>query len=327
MSVPSPVLIPKPRRLSRRGWIVAAVIVFLVAALYATVAFVYNVMGGSTFQGDPPDSQAGVVVEVGLVSVDAQKNQANLHLSFAAMSPDLADANGRLLTSTRVLIQSSLGPEEIRFPAGEPLGQKEVIVGLNGEQAQYPLDVHDGSFSVQVDTYTKNPDGTFTSGGPVYASFAQASNNDGWGINGWDTVMTAEDRPASANLALSFTRAFSTKIFAVVLLILVIVLSGIALVVGILVSSRRRSAEIGLMAYAASLLFALPALRTYMPNAPPVGAAIDIYVYLWVIVAAIIAVSLVVTSWIGQSRDRILAERAEAKAQAEAGAVAEQTGD
>ena len=322
MSLPNPRLIPKPRRLSRRGWIISAVIGLVVLALYVTVAVAYNVMGGSTFQGDPPDAKAGVIVEVGLVSVDAQKNQANVHLSFVAMGPDIVDGSGRLINNTRVLVTSNLGPEEIRFPAGEPLGQKEVIVGLDGEQARYPLDVHDGTLNVQIDTYAKNPDGSFTSGGPVYASFAQSSNNEGWGINGWDTLLTASDHPASADLALSYSRAFSTKIFALVLLVLVIVLSGIALVVGILVSTDRRSAEIGLMAYAASLLFALPALRTYMPNAPPIGASIDIYVYLWVIVGAIIAVTLVVTSWIRQSRVRILAERAEAKA-----AIAEQTGD
>lgn len=322
MLAPHPLPIPKPRRLSRRGWIIASAVVLVVAALYVIVAVFYNVVGGTFFQGDPPDSQAGIIVEVEPVAVDAQKNQANVHLRFVAAGPDIVDDTGRLTANTRVLVTSSLGSDEIRFPAGEPLGQKEIVVGLDGEQARYPLDVHDGILTVQIDTYTKNADGSFTAGDPVYASFDQTSSNDGWGINGWDTVMTASDRPASADLALSFTRAFSTKIFAVVLLLLVVILSGIAVVVGVLVSTRRRSAEIGLMAYAASLLFALPALRTYMPNAPPIGAAIDIYVYLWVIVGAIIAVTLVVTSWIGQSRERILAERAEAKA-----ALAEQTGD
>jgi hypothetical protein len=322
MALSDPSLIPKPRRLSRRGWIIAAAVSLLVGTLYVMVAVFYNVVGGSFFEGDPPDTAAGIIVEVEPVAVDAQKDQANVHVRFVAAGPDIVDQSGRLVDNTRVLITSNLGSEEIRYPAGEPLGQKEVVVGLDGEQARYPFDVHDGVMTVQIDTYSKNSDGTFTSGGLVYASFGQTSSNDGWGINGWDTVMTADDHPGSANLALTFTRAFSTKIFAAVLLILVIILSGIALLVGVMVSTRRRSAEIGLMAYAASLLFALPALRAYMPNAPPIGAAIDIYIYLWVIVGAIIAVTLVVTSWIGQSRQRILAERAEAKA-----AIANQTGD
>jgi len=322
MSLPDPHLIPKPRRLSRRGWIFASILIATVAALYLVVAIFYNVVGGSFFQGDAPDTTAGIIVEVEPTAVDAQQDQANVHIRFVAAGPDIVDDTGRLVDNTRVLLTSSLGSEEIRFPAGEPLGQKEVVVGLDGEEARYPLDVHDGLITVQIDTYAKNSDGTFTSGGPVYASFGQTTRNDGWGINGWDTVMTADDHPGSANLSLSYSRAFSTKIFAALLLILVIMLSGIALAVGVLVSTRRRSAEIGLMAYAASLLFALPALRAYLPNAPPIGASIDIYVYLWVIVAAIIAVTLVVTAWIGQSRERILAERAEAKA-----AIANQTGD
>jgi len=268
MGLPNPALIPKPRRLSRRGWIIASAIVLVVAAIYVTVAVFYNVVGGSSFEGDPPDTQAGIIVEVEPVAVDAQKDQANVHIRFVAAGSGIVDDSGRLLDNTRVLITSNLGSEEIRFPAGEPLGQKEIVVGLDGEQARYPLDVHDGVLSVQIDSYTKNPDGTFTSGGIVYASFAQTTSNDGWGINGWDTVMTADDHPGGADLALSFSRAFSTKIFAVLLLILVVVLSGIALAVGVLVSTRRRSAEIGLMAYAPSPRCAptCPTLRRSAPR-------------------------------------------------------------
>jgi hypothetical protein len=66
-----------------------------------------------------------------------------------------------------------------------------------------------------------------------------------------------------------------------------------------------------------------------MPNAPPICDTIDIYVYLWVITAAIVAVTLVVTSWIRQTRENLIVERKRAKEiQAEAQAHAQgQTGD
>ena len=56
--------------------------------------------------------------------------------------------------------------------------------------------------------------------------------------------------------------------------------------------TRRRAAEVGLLSWTAALLFALPLLRTYMPNSPPIGASIDVYVYLWVMVAAVAAAVL-----------------------------------
>jgi hypothetical protein len=312
MSVTDPHLIPKPRRVSRRGWIVGGVIGLVVALLYLLVAVFYNVEGGSQFVGDTATNSSGIVVEVDPLSVDAQRNVLTIHLTFHAVGPDIVDSDQRLTQNTRVLIDSASGTQEIRFPAGEALSQQEVAVGVDGEQAMYPFDEHNGFMTVQFDTYTKNPDGTFTSTGEVYSSLAPTGSATGWGINGWNTLMTAADKPGSSVLTLSFTRAFSTQVFAFVLLALVVLLAGIALIVGVLVSTKRRRAEVGLMAYAASLLFALPALRNYLPNAPPIGAAIDIYVYLWVIVGAIIAVSLVVTSWIGQTRRNLLFEREQA---------------
>ena len=61
---------------------------------------------------------------------------------------------------------------------------------------------------------------------------------------------------------------------------------------------------------AAALLFALPLLRNYLPNAPPVGASIDIYVYLWVIVAAVTGLVMLVVAWIRQKRAELLNDAA-----------------
>ena len=62
-----------------------------------------------------------------------------------------------------------------------------------------------------------------------------------------------------------------------------------------------------LLSWAAAVLFALPLLRTYFPNSPPVGASVDIYVYLWVIVAAVIAAALVVVAWVRQNGATLVA--------------------
>ena len=61
-----------------------------------------------------------------------------------------------------------------------------------------------------------------------------------------------------------------------------------------------------MLSWAAALLFALPLLRNYLPNAPPVGASIDIYVYLWVIVAAVTGLVMLVVAWIRQKRAELL---------------------
>ena len=68
--------------------------------------------------------------------------------------------------------------------------------------------------------------------------------------------------------------------------------------------SNRRKAEVALLSWSAALLFALPLLRTYLPGAPPIGAAIDIYIYLWVIVIAVISAMLSVIAWVRQTAVR-----------------------
>ena len=68
------------------------------------------------------------------------------------------------------------------------------------------------------------------------------------------------------------------------------------------VFTNRRKAEVGLMAWAGGVLFALPLLRIYLPYEPPMGAAIDIHVYLWAIVAAVSAVTVIVFAWLHQNR-------------------------
>lgn len=86
------------------------------------------------------------------------------------------------------------------------------------------------------------------------------------------------------------------------LLVLAVLLATATAVVAFLVAANQRRAEIGLMAWTASLLFALPALRSFMPNSPPIGAQIDMYVYLWVMAAAIVAAITMIISWVRQSK-------------------------
>jgi len=94
--------------------------------------------------------------------------------------------------------------------------------------------------------------------------------------------------------------------------------SGLLLIVGVLVFSGRRPAEGTLLSWSAALLFALPALRNYLPNGPPFGASIDMYAYLWFMVAAGIAAVLMILGWSLQRAQerRRLREQAERDAHA-----------
>ncbi|MBI1352491.1 MAG: DUF4436 domain-containing protein [Actinomycetales bacterium] len=334
MSPTAAPFIPEPRRVSRRGWIIAAVVATIVAILYGTVVRYYDVEGGLDFQGNPTTNPDGILVRVGPANVDAAFRVATLHFAFEP-GENLVDDRGVLLSNVRLTISSWSGAREVRYQAGEVMRDINDDVGINGEQALYPLDKHEAAVFVTADTYVKDSGGGFTSTGLVPTSISGdsstvsppgGSGQTDWGLTGWDTRMVGYDTAAGSSLSVVFTRAFSTKIFAGVLLLLAMILSAFALTVGLLTVTRRRRVEVGLMTYAGAVLFALPALRQYMPNAPPIGAAIDVFVYLWVMIAAIAAVTLIVSSWIAQSRTALLYERRAAEAAA-ASASTEMSGD
>jgi Domain of unknown function (DUF4436) len=286
-------LIPR----TRRGWVALVIIAVVTAVAFMLVTRFYDVEGGSRVTGGLEATSApGLVVTVEPVAVDALRDDATVHFTFDTQGSDLLDSDERLTQNTRITIGSSSGLSEVRFPAGTVLGQYEATIGLDGEQADYPFDVHTGFVTVAADTYAKASDGSLESTGAIPVGLQGRG-----GVNGWDATLEMPTEMMDGSFTeMTFQRAFSTQVFALLILVLGVVLAALALVVGLLVHSRRKKAEAALLSWTAALLFALPALRNYMPNAPPIGASIDVYVYLWVMVAAVVAAGLVTVSWIVQ---------------------------
>jgi hypothetical protein len=289
-----------PRSISARGWAVIVLIGVVFIAAYAFVALLYNAEGESTNANAPlSGTQSAIVVTVTPVSVEPTTNQVTLDLAFAPQG-DVADTAGRLTKNTRIAVTSSAGTQELKLTAGDSFSRMEVKIGTTGEEVRYPFDAHAGTFVVQADSYERQSDGSLTSTGDIPVGLKGSA-----GVAGWDTSYDfAPSFETNAIGTATFTRAFTTKAFAFVLIVLVVALSTLALVVALLVFSNRRKAEVALLGWSASLLFALPLLRTYLPGAPPIGAAIDIYIYLWVIVIAVISAMLSVIAWVRQSAVR-----------------------
>jgi hypothetical protein len=298
MTASSP-LTPAPKGLSRRGWIALGLVIALVVIAYVLVARFYNAEGGIQVTGGNTGTQSAELdVTVVPLAMDAVGNNATLRLVFDAQDSSVLNSDGRLAKNIRVTLSSPDGSQEFKFTAGTLLGRAEALVGTDGEAATYPFDSHDAVVALVIDTYERESDGSILSQGGVTFT-AKATG----GINGWDTELVLPDTVSDgAIIGANFQRAFSTQVFAVLMLSLGFILSALALVVGLLVTSHRRKMEVALLPWTASLLFALPLLRTYLPNSPPIGASIDIYVYLWVIAMAITAAVLVVFSWMHQGR-------------------------
>ena len=82
----------------------------------------------------------------------------------------------------------------------------------------------------------------------------------------------------------------------------------LALIASLMTVTNRRKFEVALLTWNGAILFALPLLRTYLPGSPPIGAAMDIYLYLWTFVLAVSSLVLMVVAWSEQRKAEIIIE-------------------
>jgi Domain of unknown function (DUF4436) len=287
---------PHPRKLSKRGWTLLLLIGAAVIAVYTLVVAFYSAEGGSTFVESDNAPAVGISAVLEPISISPDESTASFRVTLSSDDQAIEDPDGRAADNIRVTVSGPEGSQEIRIPQGSAFGRAELVLGISGELASYPLDTYQGIYFITADFFSRESGGINQSRESIPVSVTTRG-----AVNGWDSVLTVENTAAPAAIvSVSFDRAFSTKLFAFVLLTLAFLVSVIALVISLLVFSNRRKIEVALLAWTGSLLFALPILRTYLPGAPPIGAAIDIYVFLWTIVMSFVAVFFVSASWISQ---------------------------
>lgn len=293
--------------MSRRGWALMGVSALVLAGAFWATLLGYDAEGGVTVQGGlGASAQEGVIVTIDPKAVDPLAGTATFHLTFDAQGSTYLDENSRLVQGTRITVTSGSGVQEVRFPAGAAPRSLDATMAIDGEFAQYPFDEHSGMFFVSVDTF-ENQGGAIVSTGDVPVGLQATSS----GVNGWDTTLvlpTEFGTGIESAVEATFQRAFSTQAFAFVLIALAAILGVMTLVVALLVFTTRRRVEVTFLPWTAGIIFALPLLRNYLPNSPPIGAAIDMYIYLWTIVATVIALVLVVIAWARKNRAELEAE-------------------
>jgi hypothetical protein len=287
---------PHPRQLSKRGWSLLGVTALIFVVIYWLVVSFYSSEGASSFDGATNTNASGIDINFEPIGLSPETSNASFRVVMSSSDAGISDASGRAVDNIRVTVSGPDGSQEIRIPQGTAFGRAEVVLGVSGEPAQYPLDTYSGSYFVNADFYDRQSGGANASKGEIPINIDSSG-----AINGWDSSLSVSSTASpSVILGAEFGRAFSTKLFALVLLALATIVSVLALFISILVLSNRRKVESALLAWTGSLLFALPILRSYLPGAPPIGAAIDIYVFLWTVVMAFIAVFFIAISWVGQ---------------------------
>jgi len=295
---------PKPRRFSSRGVVIALVSILAFAVVYGLVVREYEVEGGIT-TNDSTVTDPGFLAVAKPTDFDARTGTLTVTFEFDVTDPELLDDGDRLAEGIRVVIYAADGTHDLKFPEGEPIGNAEIDVGLAGQVYAYPLDTYAGFFALAVETYERQAGGINETTGTVTSALDVDTSISGWDIKA--TLMQEGEYPTAF---LDLRRAFSTKAFALVLVAMAISVVVLAFIAAVLTVTNRRRFEVALLTWNGALLFALPLLRNYLPGSPPIGAALDIYVYLWVFVFAVTSLVLMLIAWSQQRKADLLEEHA-----------------
>ena len=296
---------PQPRPLSRSGWRAAIIAVVIIVAAILTISIAYENEGDLNVTGGlEPPSSPGITVTIQPLSLEAAQNTMTARLVFNTVGPDYVSKDSETLAqNTRITVSTTEGNQEFYYPQGSHLGAAQVILGADGSVSSYPFDTYESDLYVRAESVQRESGGGWTVNGPIpVGTFGSG------GLSGWDVAL---DMPTAmedgAQVSMTVVRAFSTKLFAIVLLVTMTALAVIALFVALLVSSGRRRMEVALLGWLGSLLFALPLLRNSLPNAPPIGASIDILLFLWVLLAAMAAMILSAITWTRAKKAELVA--------------------
>lgn len=294
---------PRPRKISGRGKAIGVVVFLLFAVAYVLVILAYQVEGGFSGRYDGEVQGPDIIVVAKPSDFSATTGNLTVDLDFLVENQDLLEDGERLTQGIRIVIYGVDGTQEVRFAQGEPIGNASVQVGMNGEIYSYPFDTYTGYLSTTAETFQRSSGGiNETTGQLVTAVNVQGA------IGGWDVTTVTDETSAVPFTSIDLERAFSTKAFAFVLLISATSVAVLVMIAALLSVTYRRRFEVALLAWNAAVLFSLPLLRTYLPGNPPIGAAIDIYLYLWLIVISVISIVLLLIAWSEQQKARLLEE-------------------
>lgn len=269
-------------------WIIILAIVFVILYVFGALAF-KNADGSYTVNGEEPTVTDGLKIDAIPISIDPATNQVTVRLLPEAVGT-VADPQGNPTEPITLTVNAYSGNSVIEIAKGKPISAQEVKLFASGRWSSYPVDKYEGTLQAIATTNNGETD--------VPIALVGNAGLEGWALS-VDNPPHAADAPAEATFTLS--RPFVTQTFVFMVLILFILIALFAITVAYVVGAAKRRIEPALLGWGAALLFALPALRNAMPGAPPIGAWIDILVFLWVIVIAVISYLVVVSTWVRKS--------------------------
>lgn len=210
-----------------------------------------------------------VEVQATVMTVDPLLGTMTARLAFCPQG-DYEEEDLLLARDLDLRVNSSRGRNEIPFKAGHRMDPVEVDLDLVGSTADYPFDRHESILQFQ---FTRRGDRE-----PVPLALHLDAVVTGYELAG--SVLDPGD-PTGMEIGLQVRRTPSVRIYSVILMLIMLSLSGAAVLVNLVFYLQRRKVEVTLFGFMTAMLFAFPAMRNTMPGVPPVGGLCDYVAFFW----------------------------------------------
>jgi hypothetical protein len=190
----------------------------------------------------------------------------------------------------------------LKIRRGKQVEHVDVKANRTMPEVTYEFDLDDGDIrAYPLDRYLSDLTLTAEATGPDGSRQPLALQATVWpALIGYNVKVRRLEEPKVGGLRLQFDlrRTGAASFFGLAIYGAMIVMAMCALIIGSLVFLGIRKVEVSLAGVLGAIIFALPALRNALPGSPPLGVRADVLIFFWAELAAIIALCLVVTSWV-----------------------------
>jgi hypothetical protein len=213
----------------------------------------------------------GLAVEATILAIDPVTNTVLVRLEIEPTG----SYRMRPRTPNRqldILLNAANGDQRRVYPPSRPIELTDITLDASGDAVSYPFDKHTAPLEMQaVDEV----------GRPIPIRVTADSDLHDWTIR---TVPRPDSVEGQVSIDVVATRSTTVISFAIALMILVAIL--VLVTIGVVIRSIRDPSppDFAIVASLVALLFAIPALRSSLPNAPPPGALTDFLVFFWALV-------------------------------------------
>jgi hypothetical protein len=262
------------REFSRQQIIKVLIFISLFLVAYAGVIGLYRIeatKGVADFVTSVSESDY-IEVSVNVTNIDPVKGDIAARMQFVPHGKLALENGNKISQGVKLVTNTSTGKPERTFDEGKVMEPIDVVFPIfDGQVNDYPFDRHESLLEIEM-ANAADPTTSISTQVNFWAN-----------IPGFSTKATLNPESDSSYTAINIgvDRSITTIFFSLFIMVGMWIVGIIVLIQSQIVRSKGKMVEIGMFAYMATLIFALPAVRNIQPGIPPVGAFSDFLSFFW----------------------------------------------